>query len=324
MRPFQSMTKTYEKIFAAMDTEKVVFNVFAHPPGIYSLPGRITPNRKPLSTGYLPFIKQVLDREGVEPLNSVFCFYPKNFLGKEIVEYFEPAKVLVDVVDDHRAWPGLSEKEKIRLTSNYQELLAIADMAFVNCEPMQKKMKHYFPGIRLVPNGCDKFPLEKQPGNPAYKELKNWHGKIIGFMGNLETKIDIALIKKIAIAFPECRLVLVGSTHANPAVLDLQALDNVMMPGVAPYEEATAWIRRFDVGIVPHLNNDLTSNMNPLKLFVYLQNRIPVVTTNIPNLGQTGNLVRIANSHEEFLEHITNSLENPEIDIDAPVPKPVH
>jgi hypothetical protein len=80
------------------------------------------------------------------------------------------------------------------------------------------------------------------------------------------------------------------------------------MPGVVPYDEVGAWVSRFDVGIIPHLDMELTRSMNPLKLYVYLRWGVPVVSTEIYNVDRSHGMVSMASSHEEFLARIADVL----------------
>lgn len=303
---------TYDKLLGKLDRPRVSYNVFLHPPGIYDLPGRSTPGRRPLVDGYLPFIERVLAREGCDASQALFVLYPKNFVGREIVEHFAPQKVLVDVVDDHREWPGTTPEQYELLTRNYEELLKLADMAFVNCAPMLEKMAPMADNLRLVENGCDPdAPVSTPDGNASFAELESWRGQVIGFVGNMESKIDMGLIRQTAQRFPTARIVLVGSTHTNRKARELEQLDNVVMPGVVPYDQVGAWIKRFDVAIVPHIHTGMTENMNPLKIYVYLQWGVPVVSTDIPNIGYKGDLLRVAEDSESFLQAISDTLDNP-------------
>ena len=300
--------RTYEKLLGKHDTEKITYNVFMHSPGKYrtSDDGSSRPH---LLEGYIPYLQEVFQREGVRVNEAIFWVYPKNYFSPAIIDHFNPPKVVVDVVDDHRTWPGVSEQEIICLTDNYREILARADMAFVNCEPMRESMKEFFPDIIVIPNGCDTDLPKVEPRNsPDYEAFKSFTGKTIGFVGNLEAKIDIELIKKVARRFKSCQVVLLGSTHANPAARMLREHANVRMPGVVPYEQIGAWLNKFDVGIVPHINMPLTQNMNPLKVYVYLADRVPIVSTEIPNIDRSNSLINVAKNHDQFLDMIKNVL----------------
>lgn len=301
---------TYEKLLGKHDSQKISYNVFVYPPGKYRR--NDSELMKPdLHDGYFPYVGDVLKREGVSAAESIFWIYPKNYSAPALIDYFKPMKVVVDVVDDHRAWPDVSAAEHQRLTDNYRLTLAKADMAFVNCEPMVGAMKPFFPAIRLVQNGCDANPSKTEPRNSTeFEAFKSWSGKTIGFVGNLEKKIDIPLLEKIARRFSDYQLVLIGSTHSNPDVLRLRQYPNVRLAGVVPYEEVGAWVSRFDVGIIPHLNLEMTQNMNPLKLYVYLSWNVPIISTEIFNVDREARSLRIAGSHDEFISHISGVLEN--------------
>jgi glycosyltransferase involved in cell wall biosynthesis len=309
---------TYEKLLGIRDTEKISYRVFVYPPGRYRYTEDGT-NRPSLDEGYVEYLSSVFSAEDVDPSKSVFWIYPKNFHAPALISRFSPARVVVDVVDDHRAWPGVTEDEKGRLTRNYEELLAQADMAFANCEPVRRAMQEFTPDIRLVPNGCDTSPPMREPSqrHAAYRTFLMWPGKRIGFVGNLEAKIDIELLEKLALRFPSCQLVLIGSTHANPKVLELSRFPNVLFAGVVPYEEVGSWLRRFDVAVVPHLNMDLTKSMNPLKIYVYLSGGVPVVSTEIYNLPSDLEGVRVAASHEDFLMSVGTAMRDSERKFDA-------
>lgn len=300
--------KTYEKVFGKLDRAKLRYNVFVYPPGVYAN-AQATDGRPALIDGYEKFLRGVFEREGVDPQRAVFWLYPKNYLAPQLVERFTPARIVVDVVDDHRTWPGVSAQERERLTENYRETLALADMAFTNCEPVRDTMRAFYPQVRLVPNGCDASPRREPPvGDAAYDAFAAAPGKVIGFVGNLEQKIDIELIDRLAQRFADCQIVLVGSTHANPKVRDLMRHPNVRMPGVVPYAKVGAWIARFDVAIIPHLDSEMTQSMNPLKLYVYLSHRVPVVSTEVFNVDRSSSFVKVARSHDEFVERVAETL----------------
>jgi hypothetical protein len=94
----------------------------------------------------------------------------------------------------------------------------------------------------------------------------------------------------------------------NKDVLSLKNFPNVVMPGVIPYEQSSSWLEKFDVGIVPHLNNELTASMKPLKIFVYLTHGLQVVTTDIDNVDLEAVGVKKAETHEDFLKLLSDCL----------------
>ena len=301
--------KTYEKLLSQLDTDKISYNVFAHKAGIYTY-GKPDQGRKYIFEGYQVFLQNLFISHEVNPSDAIFWFYPKNYLSRDIIDFFNPYKLVVDVVDDHREWPGISELERDKLTAHYKDILSMADLSFANCSPVIESMKIFAPNIKLIPNGCENNPHIDEPKfNPLYNELKSFSGEIIGFVGNLEAKINIPLIEEIATAFPNALVVLVGSTHANPKARELSRLSNIRMFGVVEYRYVNAIVALFSVGIVPHLNMGLTKNMNPLKVFVYASNKVPVIVSNIDNVEDAPFIFK-SNSDSSFISNLKFALKN--------------
>ena len=300
--------KTYEKKLGQLDSDNLIYDVFIHQPGIYYSDTPIA-GRIPLLEDYSEFLTKVFEREGINTRNSVFWFYPKNYLAEDLIDIFEPKSVVVDVVDDHRTWPNVSKQEISKLTKHYESLLKKADLAFANCQSVYDSMSEYTPFIQLIPNGCERSPKVTKYNAKFIDDMRTHTGPIIGFVGNLESKIDDKLIEKLAQEMPEALIVLVGSTHANPDIKRLNTISNIVMPGVIESRNVNAVIKEFDVCIVPHKRTALTINMNPLKVFVYLSNKRPVVTTDIDNLPNS-KAVLVSKNADEFVDNVRKAIAN--------------
>jgi hypothetical protein len=134
------------------------------------------------------------------------------------------------------------------------------------------------------------------------------HGPVIGYAGNLSDRIDIGLLRTIARARPGWNLVLMGSAHLDRAALALTEEPNVRFLGTKQYDEAREIIRHFDVGLIPHLDNEMTRSMNPLKAYVYCSLGVPVVSTPIANIDEMADLISVAEGAEPFLAAIEAAL----------------
>lgn len=301
-------TGALRKVFGQQDAGKVIHGVYLYPAGKYQSI-KLESDRPPLHVGFVEYLENFFAKHKINAKESVFWIYPRHFEAPQVIRHFQPKKVVADIVDDHRAWPGITEREHARLTTNYSEIIKLSNFQMVNCQPMQEAMREFNVDADLIPNGCDDQPSTVEPSeNALYSEVKAFPGKVIGFVGNLEKKIDIELLESVATEFPDCLLVLAGSTHAYPEVLELKRFKNVRMPGVVPYSSVGSWIKHFDVALIPHRKMDMTQFMNPLKLFVYLSWRVPVVSTEIYNVDKVEGLVSFGASHEEFLANLRESL----------------
>jgi hypothetical protein len=255
-------------------------------------------------TDYLEFLAQQMAELGVNVPESVFWMYPRLLWGENIIQHFKPFKRIVDVVDDHRAWPGVDEKRKQQLSAHYRDMLNGADKVITNCLPVKLSMYPFNKQVALVPNGCSVTPPKDVPKhNEYYQRIAKHKGPVLGFVGNLEAKIDRELLERLALEVPDALLVLMGSTHANPSIRELQQRSNIVMTGVVPHRYVGAFIQRFTVGLVPHKRMDLTENMNPLKVYVYLSHHVPVVATDVPNIAKC-DYVWQNTTHDEFIASV--------------------
>jgi glycosyltransferase involved in cell wall biosynthesis len=257
---------------------------------------------------YVDHVRSVLRRAGVgqgdRPL--VLWAYPSNLDLPALIDALEPDMVVTDVVDDNRTWSRPGSALYGRIERNYQEVLARSDVVIANCEPVAETMGRLAPAVHVVPNGCE-LPSDL-PTGPCPPDLAELGRPVIGYVGNLSSRLDIPLIEGIARARPQWQIVLIGSTHLDRSILRLEGLPNVHFLGVKPYDEALLYIRHLDVALIPHLDNEMTRAMNPLKAFVYGAAGVPVVSTPIANIGELASLITVAEGRDAFVDAIEQAL----------------
>ena len=74
------------------------------------------------------------------------------------------------------------------------------------------------------------------------------------------------------------------------------------------YERAQEIISHFDVALIPHLDNEMSRSMNPLKAYVYCSLGVPIVSSPVANLNQLSAFISVANNTDEFIAAIEASL----------------
>lgn len=270
------------------------------------------PNRRfarrlmPKKSEYLSYIKNVLERHKIWDQRTIFWVCPKNFDFPKIVSVFNPDLILADVIDDHRAWYENNIPEVNRLTENYREILGLSDIVLTNCQNVKNSMSAFSNNIHVVPNACELPEFNVKYNLPG--DLKKINRPIIGYVGNLSSRIDISLLEYVATKRPEWNIVLIGSVHDSKDILRLDSYKNIHFLGVKKYNVVRQYISNFDVAIIPHLNNELSRSMNPLKAFVYCSMNVPVVSTEIHNLDELLDLVYVSRDKNDFTEKIEMSL----------------
>jgi glycosyltransferase involved in cell wall biosynthesis len=136
-------------------------------------------------------------------------------------------------------------------------------------------------------------------------ELATLKRPVIGFAGGLTTPVDLVLLQRLATAYPNGSVVLVGPIH-----MDLSSLSapNVHVLGPRPYRDLPAYVQAFDVGVIPYVLNQHTIAVDPLKLLEYLAAGIPVVSTDLPEVRKYRDSIEIGDTHDAFVSAVGRAL----------------
>ena len=259
------------------------------------------------------YLDKILKRYQVGQRRTVFWVCPKKLAFSSIEARFKPDLVVADVIDDLRIDLRIeqsSSQDKRILQRNYEEVLARSHLTFVNCHSVFEAMQEFTDNVHLLPNAAECLEEEARHWKkPA--ELRRIKGPVIGYAGNLgSARIDLDLLTTVASERPDWNLVFIGSMHRSKDILKLNRFKNVYFLGVRSYDKAVRYIHHFDVAMIPHLDNELTRHMNPLKLYVYFSLHVPVVTTPIANVGDFREFIQVGRTPEEFIDGIRYCLNN--------------
>ena len=266
---------------------------------------------------YLDYLERRFRRFDVGRRRTIFWVCPNDFYFPAIEERFDPDLVVSDVIDDQRKWETSQEYSEA-LSRNYEEILARSDLVFVNCGSVFNSMSAFSDNIHMLPNAVELLEEEARHW-PKPRELERLRGPIVGYVGNLDiARLDLELLRALVSRRPDWSLVFIGSMHKGGEIRELEKYGNVHFLGVRVYEQAMRYIRHFDVAIIPHLDNELTRSMNPLKLYVYQSLYVPVVSTPIANIGDFREFMQIGRTPEEFIERIDDCLRRDPVTDDLP------
>jgi glycosyltransferase involved in cell wall biosynthesis len=294
---------TVRRALKMADDPQLFRRTFVHRSG--SKPERFLGHDLPGKDGYAEFVARSVEEAGIGP-NALLIVSPVVFDYETVRDVVDPALILADVVDDQRQWPTKSDDYRRKLTAGYEAIMRDAEVVISNCEPVRERFAALREDIHVVSNGTEIFPGASQWAVPA--DLARLPRPIIGYVGNLRDRVDFALVRKVAAEHRSGSVVMIGSAHDSTHVEDLADVPNIHFLGVRPYADAVRYIRAFDVAMMPHLVNELTQSMNPLKLYVYVALGVPVVTTAVPNIDDVASGVNVATSHTQFLRKLRLAL----------------
>ncbi len=255
---------------------------------------------------YADYVGTILRRHGIGDRPTVFWVHPTDFDAPLILDTIDPDVVVADVVDDDRAWHPVGSKQRDRIERNSEAILGRSDIVLANCEPVAQRMRAFVPDVHVVPNGLELPSEPVRRGRP--RPLRHLRGPIIGYAGNLSSRLDIDLLDEVVGHNPQWNFVFVGSAHGDRSILRLNAYPNVHFLGTRPFEEVRRLVEHFDVGLIPHLDDEMTRSMNPLKAYVYAAAGVPIVATPVSNLGELASLVSVAGGPGHFADAIALAL----------------
>ena len=134
--------------------------------------------------------------------------------------------------------------------------------------------------------------------------------KKIGYIGTLDQRFDIDMVEHSVKELPKVLFEFTGYLLNNTIVERLSQYPNVSFFGPIKANEVPKLLAKYDLGIIPYIMDEVNKNIYPLKINEYLSVGVPVVMTAFANLTDFKNIVQVANTKEQFKEHILTELSN--------------
>ena len=136
------------------------------------------------------------------------------------------------------------------------------------------------------------------------ESIRNKYDKILCYYGALAKWFDYDLLDKIAQAYPNYAIILIGIEY-DDSLKNSNVLDNanIFFIGKVDYNDLILYSSNVDLLMIPFLINEITESTSPVKLFEYMATKKPILTTAMKECKKYKS-VNIANSHDEFIEKI--------------------
>jgi len=236
--------------------------------------------------------------------NPIVWTWLPTALAQELIRDLNAQIVIYYCADNFEA--TAAESRSIREPEN--ALLRKADLVFAHSKALFDRCKPFTDQVHLFPYGFNREIFHRPCGSPPV-DLVDIKRPILGFVGGVRQIVDFDLVEKVALAHPDKSLVFVGPLQTD--VSRLAWLPNVHFLGQKRYEEVPAYIKYFDLCLIPYILTDFTRSIHPAKLVDYLALGKSVVSTNLPEVEEFNRhhdgIVAVAASHESFLRQIEES-----------------
>lgn len=222
----------------------------------------------------------------------------------------KPVKKVYQSMDDLTQVP-YTAKHGTRLEA---DIIRKYDITLTTSQELRRlKLKHS-DQVYLHPNAADfsSFQRAVTDNFPRPEELRPAEGKkIIGYTGNIESRIDYQLLKAIIEYHPDKVIAMVGPvTTPEHKTISLTSYPNVIMTGSKKIDQLPAYLQYFDCALIPFKKNTLTRSIYPLKINEYLAAGRPVVATDFSeDIESFKDVIYIGRDHAEFGQLIDQAIQ---------------
>ncbi|MBF0320554.1 MAG: glycosyltransferase [Nitrospirae bacterium] len=269
-----------------------------------------------------PFIKRINERLAI---NRIRSFMRRNGFSKNLLlwlytpmAYYLPGQlgekaVVYDCMDDFSSFlyapKDIVEKE-LKITRAANVFFAGGDTLLQNKGTGHPNATAFSCGV-----DAEHFAKAAHPVNPPPADIapiKGIKGKILGYFGAVDERVDYDLLEYLANYDKTWQIVIVGPIVKikRPEIFD--RIENIHYLDLKLYNELPVYASFFDISLIPFKMNDpVTQHLNPTKTLEYLAMGKPVVTTALPDIVKhfTG-MVSIAHSYEDFAKCVKDRLDN--------------
>jgi len=191
------------------------------------------------------------------------------------------------------------------------QLLGRADAVFTGGRSLYESKLGRNPNVGCYPSAVDAahFARVFDPALAVPPELADLPRPIFGYYGVVDERLDYDLIARLAEAPGVGSVVLVGpAIKVDPATLPRRP--NLHYLGQRPYGDLPAYLKGFDVCLMPWALNDATRTISPTKTLEYMAAGKPIVSTAVRDVVRDhGDLVLIAEDPAGFVELARSALD---------------
>ncbi|REF30363.1 glycosyltransferase [Calidifontibacter indicus] len=149
----------------------------------------------------------------------------------------------------------------------------------VVCSPALERTKQRAGRTTLIPNAVDPDTYRRPAPRPHDLPV----GANAVYVGTLHTdRLDVSLAIRTAERLAgRATLTLVGPNLLTPDDRTRLEQSGVVLLGQKPVMDVPAYLQHADVLVVPHLLNEFTDSLDPIKVYEYAAVGRPVVSTNV-------------------------------------------
>jgi uncharacterized SAM-binding protein YcdF (DUF218 family)/glycosyltransferase involved in cell wall biosynthesis len=191
-----------------------------------------------------------------------------------------------------------------------ERLFRDADLVFVISEALRERASAHAKEVYWFPAGVefDKFDSARVRAVP--EDLAALRRPVVGYVGALSGVLDQELLRTMARCLPAVTFALVGPEYTDVGAL--ADCGNVRLLGERPHDQVPAYVKGFDVALIPYVRTSYTDSVYSCKLNEYLAMGVPVVATDMREVRnfveRYGPVVHIGRGTDDFIAKVSAAL----------------
>jgi len=243
--------------------------------------------------------------------NLIIWSYNPMFL--DFINKMDYQLFVFDTVDNWTEHPGyLKLMKRKKLLANYKKIAQKADIIFTVSKELLDFYKKFdrMQNISWIPNGVDFDHYTNSQNYQKPTAIDNETKPIIGYIGTIQDRLDFDLIKFIAEKNKD-KIIVLGGPVWKSVKKEIESklnLPNIKFLGRINWQDAPAYLNKFDVCIIPHKLDKFIKSTNPMKMYEYLALGKPIITTEGAGIKDFEKYLYIANDNEKFNQLIQKAL----------------
>jgi glycosyltransferase involved in cell wall biosynthesis len=211
--------------------------------------------------------------------------------------------LVFDAIDNWTLHPQMPNKDLIR--QNYNLIDNKADLIIVVSDSLKQIFNNQ--NVVWIANGVDVEKFRSIVSTYSFGDRIR-----VGYIGKIQDRVDFDLVEKLLIDHPDIEYIFVGPVYSQKSrIRKMKAkYANIVFKGDVHYGLLLKELRNIDIAIIPHVVDDFTDSMNPIKIYEYLAAGKQVVSTRVAGTENFEGAIYIAEDYENFSRYIGLCVDN--------------
>jgi glycosyltransferase involved in cell wall biosynthesis len=216
-----------------------------------------------------------------------------------------------------RVFDCMDELSKFRFAANELkerdiETMSWAELVFTGGRSIHDGRRQMHSNIHCIPSSVDAAHFERALSSSVDEpqDQADIPRPRLAYSGVIDERIDFDLIQGIARSHTDWNIVMVGP-FAKLGDHEIPRLPNIHYLGKKTYDSLPAYLKGWDVALLPFALSDVTLALSPTKLLEYMAARRPIISVRLPDVVQFSSAILIADSQQNFIAKCEQALAAP-------------